>query len=132
MVKKLILFPLLMLAMFGCKTIEQNLVEQGFRELKADEIRTRYIGNTDSTSAGEFWYYSSDGRVTGRSKSGRSVTGTWRFNEEGKLCISWNDIYLPSGCSKFLLNDKTAEIIWLEPDGQTATSKLLPGNPKNF
>ncbi len=122
----------LLLCLTGCKTFEQNLVEKGFRNLQGDELSSTFAGNTDFTSSGEYWYYSEDGKIVGISKSGRSVDGKWKLNDKGTICINWNDQYLPSGCSKYFINDNTKEIVWLEPDGQNSKVNIQTGNPKNF
>lgn len=116
----------------GCKTIEQGLIEKGYRNLNGGELTKAFVGNTDFTSSGEYWYYGEDGRIVGISKSGRNIDGKWKMNNKGTICIDWNDAYLPSGCSKYFINDQTKEIVWLEPDGQNSKADIQPGNPKNF
>ncbi|TLM64756.1 MAG: hypothetical protein FDZ69_11415 [Deltaproteobacteria bacterium] len=116
----------------GCKTFEQGLMEQGYRRLQGEELIRTFVGNTDYTSSGEYWYYREDGKISGTSKSGRSIDGKWKVNEGGTICIDWNDQYLPSGCSKYFVNDETGEVVWLEPDGQNSRANIQPGNPRNF
>lgn len=123
--KKLGLFAVMVvLILTGCKTFEQGLLETGYRQLKGEELKKTFIGKTDYTSAGENWHYSEDGKISGVSKSGRSIDGKWKMNDAGTICINWNDQYLPSGCSKYYINDKSGEIVWLEPDGQNSKSNL--------
>ena len=131
--KKLILFMVFTsISLAGCKTFEQSLIEKGYRNLHGDELTKTFVGNTDFTSSGEYWYYGEDGRIVGISKSGRDIDGKWTLNDAGTICIDWDDVYLPSGCSKYFINDQTKEIVWLEPDGQNSKTDIKKGNPKNF
>ncbi|MEI6223034.1 MAG: DUF995 domain-containing protein [bacterium] len=132
-IKKLTLFGLLLLSLAGCKTFEQTLMEKGYRELKGEELKNMISGNTEESSTGSFYFHSADGKFSGVSGSnGRQNSGTWKINENGRICRNWNNPYVPSGCSTIYYDDKTKDIQWYDTDGLWYGTKFHPGNPKKY
>ena len=103
--KKLMLLGLLILSLTGCKTMEQTLMEKGYRELKGEELKKMISGNTEESSMGSFYYYSPDGKFSGVGGSGRKNDGTWKISEDGKFCRVRNNPNIPSGCATLYYDD---------------------------
>lgn len=103
------------LVLSGCKTLEQNLAEQGYRELRGDELSSQVSG---STVYADRWQdaYSADGKMSGSASSG-SYTGTWKINKDGKLCISSMNQYI-DGCARVFVHKDSGQVKWYEADGR--------------
>ncbi len=125
---------LLVLGLVGCKTVEQGLVEKGYREIKGAELKAMISGNTEESSSGSFYFHAEDGSFRGKSgQSGRFQKGEWWMNEEGQVCRRWeNNRYVPTGCSKLLIDDKTGDIQWYDTDGKWYGTKFHKGNVKGY
>jgi len=117
------------LSLFACKSRQQVLVETGYRELKGEELRTMISGNTEQSDTGSYYYHAPDGNFSGVSGQSKNYnTGTWRMNEEGKICRNWdNNMWVPAGCSTIYINDATKDIQWLDTDGRWYGTKFHAG-----
>lgn len=121
--KKLMLLGLFILSLAGCKTMEQMYVEDGYRELRGEELKAKVAGNT--VDAGR-WKdtYTADGKMTGSGPSG-SYSGTWQIEATGKLCIKSSNQYI-NGCTSVFFKDSSGSIEWIEADGKAYSVKIAP------
>lgn len=127
--KKSVLLLLMIFCLLACKSRQQVLVETGYRELKGEELRTMISGNTEQSSTGSYYYHAANGTFSGFSgQSGNYNVGTWKINEEGRICRVWsNNMWVPPGCSILYINDTTKDIQWLDTDGKWYGTKFHPG-----
>lgn len=139
--KKLLVFLALMMSLVGCKTPqqgmlerEQTMAEKGYRELKGEELKSMLSGNTEESSTGSYYYHAPDGTFKGKSgQSGRYNSGSWRMNEDGRVCRSWaNNQWVPTGCSAIFINDKSGDIQWYDTDSKWYGTKFHKGNIKGY
>lgn len=131
--KKLMLLGVLILSLFGCKTMEQMYVEDGYRELKGEELKQMLVGNTEVSNGISYYFHDQDGTFYGTSSRGNRRSGAWNFEKDGRLYRKWNDSLPPgSGISKIFIHDKNNRIEWIDPDGQSYSTTFLNGNPKKF
>lgn len=129
-------FMLLLIAfcLTGFTTSEESLLGKGYRELKGEELRKVIADNTEESSTGSFYYHTSNGKFVGVSgRSGRRNSGTWKINDEGRICRDWdNNRYIENGCSKIFIDDKSQDIQWYDADGLWYGTKMHSGNIKNY
>lgn len=110
----------------GCKTVEEYYIEDGYRELKGEELRQKVTDTiVSTTSSGWIDSYSSDGKMSGTSSRGLGYAGTWEINKNGKLCISSSNNYI-NGCASVFLRENDGSIEWLEPDGRSYSVTIKP------
>ncbi len=132
--KKIFVAMLLALGLFGGNALAQDYAEKGYRELKGEELKAMLSGNTEESSTGSFYFHDVDGTFRGKSgQSGRFNQGEWWMNEEGRVCRNWiGNKYVPRGCSKIYMDDKTGDIQWYDTDGKWYGTKFHKGNVKGY
>jgi hypothetical protein len=122
---RIMLLGLILLTLYGCKTMEQMYVEDGYRELKGEELKAKVSGST--VNAGR-WQdtYAADGKMSGTSFGGSGdYSGTWQIDSTGKLCIECANQYV-NGCAKVFIKDSSGSIEWIEADGKAYSVKIAP------
>ncbi|MDD2366106.1 MAG: hypothetical protein PHN84_08080 [Desulfuromonadaceae bacterium] len=108
----------------GCKTVQEYMIADGYRELRGDELKKLVIGNSVESSTGWKDNFKADGIFTGNSPR-YSYKGSWSFSEDGQLCIIKNHPYVPNGCTMVFKNDKTGDIVWYEADNNSYNVKII-------
>ncbi len=106
---------LLLLAISGCKSVTQNLTENGYRELSGGELRSM-VSDVVVDSGSWKDTFRSDGKMAGKNSRGKSYSGKWQINPDGKLCIESANQYI-NGCTKIFIHDKSDKVVWIEADG---------------
>jgi hypothetical protein len=132
--KILLVFLVLMLGMAGCGSIEKKMEDKGYRELRGEELKNMVSGNTEQSSTNSYYYHAPDGTFRGVSgRTGNSNSGTWWMNGEGRLCRDWaSNQWVPRGCSKIFIDEKTGDIQWYDTDGKWYPTQFHKGNIKGF
>lgn len=110
----------------GCKTIQESMIADGYRELKGDELKKLVIGNSVKSSTGWKDTFKTDGVFSGNSPRSGSYQGSWSFSNDGQLCIIKNHPTVPNGCTMVFINDKTGKIEWFEADSRSYSVEIMP------
>ena len=122
-----IIFILLLgVLLTGCKTVQEYMIADGYRELRGDELKQLVIGNSVKSSTGWKDTFKADGIFSGNSPRSGSYKGSWSFSKDGQLCIIKNHPYVPNGCTLVFKNDKTGEIKWYEADNNSYSVEIIP------
>ena len=82
-----------LLALAGCQSPKEALLEEGYKPATTDELTALYSGKTVGTSHGSD-YYGPDGSYVSLWR-GTIYKGTWRAEEPNKLCwdvAEWGSI----------------------------------------
>jgi len=115
MKKVLVVLMLVLLALSGCKSVTQNLSDNGYRELRGGELQSMVSDVVVDSGSWKDTFHA-DGSMAGTNSHGNSYSGKWRINPDGKLCIKSANQYI-NGCTKVFIHDKSNKVAWMEADG---------------
>lgn len=112
-------------------TADDRMSAEDMKKLFPDSTQ---IGSTKRGSSGPLTYWlfkRADGTSAYRLEDGWSDKGTWRINDKGESCTSFEKIRKgKERCSAILrVGDKYKSI---RPDGSTNLFEIVPGNPENL
>lgn len=114
-------------------------------DLTPSEITTLITGKTiygyDADDRQDVvWYFAPDGKVSQRKKSATSP-GTWRMDEDGRLCIQlrdpYSDVTQKERCRGFSQEGESYSMYGLGKDGRKkggamSVKKIAEGNAENM
>jgi len=128
---RIILYCTFSLMIVSGVVAEERMNGEDLNKLFADSTQ---IGTTQRGSSGPltYWLYKRpDGTSVYRLEDGWSDTGTWRINDKGESCTSFEKIRKgKERCSAiYKAGDKYKA---LRPDGSTNLFEVVPGNPKDL
>lgn len=137
--RKIVLVLLAGIALAGCKTAEQALIEAGKKPITAAEVTALRSDNTISvqtasgyTGAG-FW--KADGSISYKADSSSSFDskGTYEIKADGQTCVKWENPRMTGRCVKTYAKEggKYVEIELDGSEGITIT-KVEKGNPRGL
>lgn len=131
--RKIAIVLLAGMTLVGCKTAEQALVEAGRTPLKAEQLKSLFVGNTINGQSATFTFsafVSPDGTTRGTNTRGSTNSGTWKIVGD-TVCLEWKDPRWTNACSKYF-EDK-GEYVKVLPDGsEHYRFTIEKGNPKGL
>jgi hypothetical protein len=121
------------LALTGCKTAEQALMESGAKQLNAAEITSNLGDKTMNVTLADgikaVSYFNPNGKAYAKNRNGSS-DGTWKVNAQDQLCINWEK--WGAKCVKVYASG--AEFKEVDGAGNLylTVNTIRPGNPEKF
>lgn len=112
-----------LVALTGCDSAQQRLVEQGGRPLTSAETLAHVSGNTEVWTKGG-GYYSPDGQIA-VVWEGATGSGTWTVTEAAEVCLTVDVFGGTRECHAYVERDGR---IFLVYDDQVREPEMRPGN----
>ncbi len=124
----------LVVAVSGCKSVEQNLQDANALLLSAKEVREVFQGNTVVATTGDTFYFDRAGTTIGSGSFGGTVKGNWNITDDGRLCVSNLNASVAGGCYKVYFDNTTQQrkLVDLNGDLKWVIMNVVHGNPNNF
>lgn len=125
---------LLAIALSGCKTTEEALLDANSLVLSAKEVREVFQGNTVSATSGDVFFFDRGGAVAGSGSYGGKVKGNWNITDDGRLCVSNLNASIPGGCYKVYFDNSSQQRKVVDQNGDLkwVIMNVVTGNPNNF
>lgn len=120
------------------KTDKESAIANGAKPLTKTQAEKQLIGNTmkgsimtPQATITYSVYFSPDGRTTGKAMTDRDH-GTWKFQDDGKVCITWGKWQEAKETCTVYYKDGEQYKVFSDRGATTTVARVVKGNPEKL